>query len=136
MILDLFARAIDILSISTGQSCMSRCQRRLTGLRVDPAGVEEVGGEVDVDVAEEKQHVAAPPGPGPNVEPPPPRKRLVQLKQRVVLKINFPADKERIIRKQKGAYSHWRGDAGRDGGLPTRFEEDYKYIFNLSLFSF
>lgn len=115
---------------------MSRCQQRLTGLRVDPAGVEEVGGEVDVDVAEEKQHVAALPGPGADVETPPPRKGLVQLKQRVVLKINFPADKERIIRQQKRAYSHWRGDAGGDGGRPTRFEEESKYIFNLSLFSF
>lgn len=99
---------------------MSCCRRCLTGMRVDPAGVEEVGGEVDVHVAEEKQHVATRPGPGPNVEAPPPRKGLVQLKQRVVLKINFPADKERIIRKQKGAYSNLRGDARRDGGLPRR----------------
>lgn len=83
--------------IFTGLSCMSYC---LTRLRVDPAGVEEVGGKVNVNVAEEKQYVAPFPGPGTNVKTPPPRERLVQLKQCVVLKMNFPADKERIIRKQ------------------------------------
>lgn len=82
----------------TGLSCGSYC---LTRLRVDPAGVEEVGGKVDIHVAEEKQHVAPSPGPRSNVKAPPARERLVQLKQRVVLKINFPADKERIIRKQR-----------------------------------
>lgn len=77
------------------------CQYCLTGLRVGAAGVEEVGCKVDVNVAEEKQHIASFPGPGPNIEAPPPRKRLVQLKQHVVLEINFPANKDGIIRKQR-----------------------------------
>lgn len=39
----------------------------LTRLRVESAGVEEVSGEVDVHVAEEKEHVASFPGSGPDV---------------------------------------------------------------------
>lgn len=69
-------------------ACVGGC---LTRLRVEPAGVEEVSGEVDVDVAEEKQHVASLPGPGANVQPPSPRKLLVQLQQSVVFKTHFPA---------------------------------------------
>lgn len=71
-----------------------------TGLCVESAGVEEVSGEVDVDVAEEEQHVASLPGSGPDVETPSPRKLLVQLQQSVVLKINFPA----VTRRQRGGF--------------------------------
>ncbi len=67
----------------------------LTGLCVESAGVEEVSGEVDVHVAEEKQHVAPLPGSGPDVQTPSPRKLLVQLQQSVVLKVNFPAETKR-----------------------------------------
>lgn len=107
----------------------------LTRLCVDPAGVEKVGGKVDVDVTEEKQHVAPFPGPGPNVKAPPPWKCLVQLKQRVVLKINFPADKERVTRKQCELIQTGKAIQG-ERRLPAYFEEDNKYIFNLSLFSY
>lgn len=99
---------------STGQRCTSYvvrgCQQRLTRLRVESAGVEEVGGEVDVDIAKEKQHVASLPGTRPHVQTPSPRKLLVQLQQSVVLKINFPADTEtkRGLLKTKGAYSNCR----------------------------
>lgn len=56
---------------SAGQRCTScavqGCSQRLTRLRVESAGVEEVGGEVDVDITEEKQHVASLPGSRPHV---------------------------------------------------------------------
>lgn len=73
---------------------LGRARLCLTGLCVESAGVEEVSGEVDVDVAEEKEHVASLPGPGPDVKTPSPRKLLVQLQQSVVLKISFPAETE------------------------------------------
>ena len=71
-------------------ACVCVCAR-LTGLRVEPAGVEEVGCEVDVDVAEEEQHVASLPGPGADVQAPSSRELLVQLQQSVVFKMHFPA---------------------------------------------
>lgn len=67
----------------------------LTGLRVEAAGVEEVSCKVDVNVAEEKQHVASLPGSGPDVQAPSPRKLLVQLQQGVVLKMDLPAEAQR-----------------------------------------
>lgn len=54
-------------------------RREPTWLRVQPAGVEEVGGEVDVHVAEEEQHVAALPGAGAHIQPLPPRELPAQL---------------------------------------------------------
>lgn len=126
---------------STGQRCTScvvgGCQQRLTRLRVESAGVEEVGGEVDVDITEEKQHVASLPGSRPHVQTPSPRKLLVQLQQSVVLKINFPADtrdKEGII-KNKGSLFKLQREAERERVLQAHFMEDYKYIFTLSLYS-
>lgn len=83
--------------MNTGVATVCVC---LTGLCVESAGVEEVSGEVDVDVAEEEQHVASLPGSGPDVETPSPRKLLVQLQQSVVLKINFPA----VTRKTKRGF--------------------------------
>lgn len=51
----------------------------LPWLRVQPAGVEELRGEVDVHVTEEEQHVAALPGAGAHVQPLPPRELPAQL---------------------------------------------------------
>lgn len=76
----------------TGRVCA-----RLTRLCVESAGVEKVSGEVDVDVAEKKQHVASLPGSGPDVKTPSPRKLFVQLQQSVVLKMNFPAETQRGV---------------------------------------
>lgn len=67
----------------------------LTRLCVESAGVQEVSCEVDVHVAKEKQYVASLPGSGPDVKTPSPRKLLVQLQQSIVLKVNFPAEKQR-----------------------------------------
>lgn len=50
-----------------------------TWLCVQPAGVEELRGEVDVHVTEEEQHVAALPGAGAHVQPLPPRELPAQL---------------------------------------------------------
>lgn len=50
----------------------------LTWLRVQPAGVEEARGEVDVHVAEEEQHVAPPPRTGAHVQAPPSGELSVQ----------------------------------------------------------
>lgn len=41
--------------------------QHITWLCVESAGVEEVGGEVDVHITEEKQHIASLPGSGPYV---------------------------------------------------------------------
>lgn len=54
-------------------------ERSPTWLRVQPAGVEELGGEVDVHVAEEEQHVAPRPGAGAHVQPLSPRELPIQL---------------------------------------------------------
>lgn len=68
----------------------------LTWLCVEPAGVEEVGGEVDVHVTEEEQHVASLPGPGPDVQTPTPGELLVQLQQGVVLEVPLPAETQTV----------------------------------------
>lgn len=74
---------------------------RLTRLCVESAGVEKVSGEVDVHIAEKKQHVASLPGSGPDVKTPSPRKLFVQLQQSVVLKMNFPAETQRGVSIQE-----------------------------------
>lgn len=81
---------------------MQVCTVCLTRLCIEPAAAEEVGGEVDVYIAEEQQYVASFPGSGPNVQTSASRKLLVQLQQSVVLKIHFPADTEREERKRRG----------------------------------
>ena len=57
---------------------------------VEAAGVQEVSGEVDVDVTEEEQDVPALPGPRPHVQATPPGELLLQLQQRVVLIVDLP----------------------------------------------
>lgn len=64
----------------------------LTGQSVESAGSEEVGGEVDVHVAEEEQNVGPLPGARPHVQTAAPGELLVQLDQRVVLKMVLPSN--------------------------------------------
>lgn len=57
-------------------------RQTLTWLGVQSAGSEEVGSEVDVNIAEEEQHVlAAPPCLGTHLEAPTTRELFIQLDQ-------------------------------------------------------
>ena len=67
----------------------------LTRLSVESAGVEEVSGEVDVDITEEKENVPSFPRPGTHIQATPPGELLIQLEQSEVLKVDLPVRWER-----------------------------------------
>lgn len=62
---DVFRTSVDQSGVVLAEQ--HRVEYLFARLRVESAGVEEVSGEVDVHVTEEKQHVASLPGSGPDV---------------------------------------------------------------------
>lgn len=64
-------------------------------MSVESAGVEEVSGEVDVDITEEKENVPSFPRPGAHIQATPPGELLIQLEQSEVLKVDLPVRWER-----------------------------------------
>lgn len=70
--------------------CSVYCSTRLS---VETAGVQEVGGKVDVDVTEEEEDVSSLPRPGAHIQATPPGELLIQLQQGEVLKVDLPAER-------------------------------------------